>query len=104
MGETVAAWKVPSTYRLAPLGFVLGIAGGCVLGGVFGAGALLIDALVNEPLRLGTVVARSMVGGLYGLIFGAAAGTIGSLIVVPVVATWLRTPGVQGRSVTWVRR
>ncbi|MGZ4691497.1 MAG: hypothetical protein ACXWAY_17870, partial [Acidimicrobiia bacterium] len=104
MDLTVAAWRAPSASRIATLGFLLGVTGGCILGALFGAGVLVIPALVNRPLELGTVVGHLIGGGLFGLIFGAVVGTIGSLVVVPVVTIWLRTAGVQGRSLRWVRQ
>ncbi len=104
MDGTEAPWKAPSASYIAARGFLLGVAGGCVLGAVFGAGVLVIDALINEPLQLGTVVGRTIGGGIYGAIFGTGVGTIASLVVVPVVTMWLRTAGVQGQSASWVRR
>jgi hypothetical protein len=65
---------------------------------------LVIDGLINQPVQLGTLLVRAIVGGCYGAIFGTGAGTVASLLVVPVVTMWLRAAGVQGRSVAWVQR
>jgi hypothetical protein len=99
--ETAAQWDAPNASYLATRGVFLGIAGGLVGGAVFGAGVLVIDALINQPLRLGMLLARMLGGGIYGAILGTPVGIIASLVVVPVLTIWLRAASVQGHSIAW---